>query len=307
MMTRANKRTRQAQRSEDLPSLIVEHSSDAIVVVNPDGIVKFVNPAAERLFNRPANELVGENFGFPIDSGKPQELSIVRPGKELRVAEMRVAKIESNSTILQVANLRDITELVRMREDLRSMSFLDELTELYNRRGFLTLAQQHLEIADRAQREMLVFFADLDNMKWINDTLGHHEGDRALIETASILKETFREPDIIARMGGDEFAVLAIEAHRQSVHGIIARLHKNLQARNGKANSCYQLSMSLGIVRYNPEKPCSIHQSLEQADALMYQEKRAKQKSHSRSDAKNDFKNIPSQNYQQAPKIRIVS
>ena len=105
----------------------------------------------------------------------------------------------------------DITDRKRMEEEILTLSITDQLTGLYNRRGFLSLAEQQLKLSDRNKSGMLLFFADLDLLKWINDTLGHEEGDKALIEAANVFKETFRTSDIIARLGGDEFAVLAID------------------------------------------------------------------------------------------------
>ncbi|MBE0557658.1 MAG: diguanylate cyclase, partial [Proteobacteria bacterium] len=111
-----------------------------------------------------------------------------------------------------ISVVQDITERRRMEEEIREMSLRDPLTELYNRRGFITLAEQQLRAANRANRRMLLAFIDVDDLKQINDKLGHEEGDKALIDTARIIRRTFRDSDIIARLGGDEFAVLAIDA-----------------------------------------------------------------------------------------------
>jgi diguanylate cyclase (GGDEF)-like protein len=87
----------------------------------------------------------------------------------------------------------------------------DELTGLYNRRGFFVSAQQQLKLANRYNKGIFIFSADLDDLKIINDNFGHKTGDSALVETANILKKTFRESDIIARIGGDEFVILGME------------------------------------------------------------------------------------------------
>lgn len=183
------------------------------------------------------------------------------------------------SIALSVAWLVAIGLANRMTAELRSLSLVDDLTGLYNRRGFLFLAQQQVKIADRMKRGMLILFADVDDMKRINDTLGHREGDLALIETATILKETFREADIIARIGGDEFAVLTVEARKDSVEILRTRLQENLDARNAKGDPHYKLSISVGIARYDAESPCSIGDLLAQADALMYEQKHVRQRS----------------------------
>jgi diguanylate cyclase (GGDEF)-like protein len=141
------------------------------------------------------------------------------------------------------------------------------------------LAQQHVKIANRTKRGMLLLYADLDDMKQINDRLGHQEGDLALIDTASVLKETFREADIIARIGGDEFAVIVIEVGKDSADILSARLQENVDARNANGGSRYKLAISVGMARYDPHNPCSIDELLARADASMYEQKQGKQQS----------------------------
>ncbi len=170
---------------------------------------------------------------------------------------------------------RDITERKQMEEKLKAMSLTDELTGLYNRRGFLALAEQQLKIAERTRKGMLLFFADLDKMKLVNDTLGHMEGDNALLEVASVLKEAFRDSDIIGRIGGDEFAVLAIEARVEARELFVQRLQAVLAAHNGTERP-YQLSLSVGIAHYDPQCPSSLDKLIAQADTSMYEDKRRK-------------------------------
>jgi diguanylate cyclase (GGDEF)-like protein/PAS domain S-box-containing protein len=177
------------------------------------------------------------------------------------------------------ATMSDITERVRAEEALHALLLVDELTGLYNRRGFLVLSQQQLKMADRAKARMLLLFADFDHLKQINDTLGHPEGDRALIEVANVLKETFRTSDIMARIGGDEFVVLAIEAGSLSPEVLVARLQENLEAHNAKGDHHFRLSLSAGVARYDPEYPCSIDELLARADRAMYEQRRDQRQS----------------------------
>ena len=116
----------------------------------------------------------------------------------------------------------------------------------------------------------------MDGLKWINDNFGHQEGDRAIIDVANIFKNTFRESDIVARMGGDEFAVIGIEAIHVDAEVLAARLQENIERRNKENTRPYKLSISVGVVRYNPENPCSVEELLDQADKLMYEQKRNK-------------------------------
>ena len=125
---------------------------------------------------------------------------------------------------------------------------------------------------------MLLFFSDLDKMKQINDTLGHQEGDKALIEIATILKAVFRESDIIiGRMGGDEFAILAIDTTNETREVLMKRLHNYLDDYNRPEGRKYTLSLSIGMSPYDPQKPISLDELMAQADRLMYEEKRNKQ------------------------------
>jgi diguanylate cyclase (GGDEF)-like protein len=125
---------------------------------------------------------------------------------------------------------------------------------------------------------MDLLFMDLDNMKWINDTLGHHEGDGALVDIATILKVTFRESDVVARMGGDEFAALVVDAAGEACGVVVKRLTENLVAFNRTRSRGYSLSVSVGTARYDPANPRTLDELLGHADTLMYEEKRRKQR-----------------------------
>jgi diguanylate cyclase (GGDEF)-like protein len=142
----------------------------------------------------------------------------------------------------------------------------------------LTLGEQQLKTAHRLENSALLIFADLDGMKWINDKFGHYEGDLALIKTTEILKEVFRESDIIARIGGDEFVVLAMETHNTNEDIITTRLKETLDSYNAREKRRYMISLSIGFANYYPENPCSIEELLTQADTCMYKQKRKKQK-----------------------------
>lgn len=169
---------------------------------------------------------------------------------------------------------RDVTERRRTEEALRTLSLVDDLTGLYNRRGFLTLAQQQLKLARRSHRELLLLFIDMDDFKAINDTFGHSDGDLALTRAAAILRKTFRDSDILARMGGDEFVVLAADSPRTARDSVIARLRAELRERNERDGFPYALSFSIGVAHFDPMRPPSIEALLATADAMLYEQKR---------------------------------
>lgn len=159
-----------------------------------------------------------------------------------------------------------------LRAQLSNFAFTDELTGLYNRRGFMPLTERQLRLGRRSGREMLLFFVDVDSLKRINDSFGHAEGDLALTRTAEVLRKTFRDSDVLARLGGDEFAALAIEATGHSEALITARLRRNLETASSK-DPRYPLSLSLGVVRFDPRTANSITQLMLQADKAMYEHK----------------------------------
>ncbi|MGH7720515.1 MAG: diguanylate cyclase [Gemmatimonadaceae bacterium] len=177
---------------------------------------------------------------------------------------------------LLVRAIRYAIERHQLQMALRAMSLVDDLTGLYNRRGFLTLARQQLKVADRMRKRVAQIFVDLDGLKRINDTLGHRDGDQALLDTADLLKETFRDSDIIARIGGDEFVVLAMETSGITAETWLCRMQERLQALNRGGTRGYRLSLSIGVAYYDPEFPCAIDELLAQADTQMYREKRSK-------------------------------
>ena len=171
----------------------------------------------------------------------------------------------------------DITERKRMEEEIIALSITDHLTGLYNRRGFLTLAEQQMKVEERSKKEIALLFTDLDKMKVINDTLGHEKGDQALVEVASILREVFRKSDIIARVGGDEFAVFGIGTTQKDLDILKSRLQQQIDIHNAAENRDYSISLSVGTAFTDHEHPCSIGELMSKADTLMYEQKRRKQ------------------------------
>lgn len=177
-----------------------------------------------------------------------------------------------------ISSCYDVQERKTFEKTLQSISTTDDLTGLLNRRGFFSLALQQLKVANRTKKGFLLFYVDLDGLKKINDTLGHPEGDLALVETASVLKEIFRESDIIGRLGGDEFAVLMLEHTVKSDEDrtILMRINESIKDRNARPGRRYTLSISTGMKLYDPENPCSLDELISRADSLMYKEKELK-------------------------------
>ena len=189
---------------------------------------------------------------------------------------LQKGKVDSD---LMYRSIHYAIERQRVMGEVRSLSLVDELTGLYNRRGFLTLGEQQMKVAARLNKGVVLLFLDLDKMKEINDKLGHQQGDAALIEVANVLKSTFRESDVIARVGGDEFVVLAVKSREDNIEVLVARLQDKLNASNADGDGGYKLSVSVGMAGCEAGcSPSSIDELLSRADKLMYEQKQVEKR-----------------------------
>lgn len=205
-----------------------------------------------------------------LNSERMQILDLLLASYETTIQKNQELK-ETNLKLLQTQAL-----LKKQEEILRSMSVVDELTGLYNRRGFMELARQQLLYSQRTKKEISLVFFDLDSMKSINDTYGHTQGDRALVDTARLIEKTFRKSDIKVRIGGDEFIVLAVNASKDGIENLVHRMQENIKTYNAEKKSPFNLSISYGIAQCDPERPCSLEDLLHRADSIMYEQKQKK-------------------------------
>lgn len=175
-----------------------------------------------------------------------------------------------------IESFLDITEQKKLENKLHSLSITDELTGLLNRRGFMMMAKKQLRIADRNQGKLFLLYADVDNLKWVNDTYGHDLGDILLVKVAKLLA-SFRRSDIIARLGGDEFAVLLSDSSPTGGEKKISeRFESLLHEENEKKELGFAMGISFGVVAYDNYKPCEIDELIAKADKLMYLSKKGK-------------------------------
>ena len=219
-----------------------------------------------------ARELLGPALSASGDEIRSVVREIDKISRTLQEAE-QAATTEYTPAYVHPAVWCAIRHLMLERE-LRQMALTDDLTQLYNRRGFFATASQQLKVARRKSETLMLLFCDINDFKKINDNLGHSEGDHALMRTAQALTKVFRDADILARLGGDEFAVLATDASRENQAAIFARLEETVRKAN-KRNSRYELSLSIGVAWFDPKKPATLSDLLTQADREMYERKRA--------------------------------
>jgi diguanylate cyclase (GGDEF)-like protein/PAS domain S-box-containing protein len=288
--------------------MLVEAMSEGAAIAQQDGTLLYCNRRLASMLERPLEAVIGASLlGFvaPTERADAAHLlanGLTRPGSRELTMQKRaggftpvqwsVSPLDLGGRTAGVCVVAtDLTERHRVQEALRSLSLHDELTGLFNRRGFITHAEQQLKLARRIDGQLLLVFADLDGLKKINDELGHQAGDDAIRDAAEVLGHSFRESDILARLGGDEFAVLATGTDGHAVDVIYQRLQEYIDAHNARGTRPYRLSLSVGIIPYDPSHPVPVSELLTRADAVMYANKRGKR----RNDAPDGCLAIPIQ------------
>lgn len=180
-------------------------------------------------------------------------------------------------TPVQLGSLRDLARMVEEEIAVTQLATSDSLTKLCNRRGFFQIGHQVLKIAKRTNKPVSLAFVDLDGMKRINDRHGHDAGDHALIDTARLLSEVFRESDVIARLSGDEFCALCSGASALEAGAAISRLHEAVASRNERQKEEPRLSLSVGLAGWEASSDETLSDLMKRADRGMYVDKRSKE------------------------------
>jgi diguanylate cyclase (GGDEF)-like protein/PAS domain S-box-containing protein len=282
---------------------LFEASPEAIVVLDHEDRVVRANRMFETLFGYSLSEAQGRTINELI---VPPDLHASGVALTRDVAAGRSVHVEAprrrkDGTILHVSILgtpivmqgdqvavygiyRDITAQKEAEEALHRLSTTDELTGLFNRRGFFLLAEQQRRLAMRKQAELLLLYIDIDDFKLINDRYGHLEGDTVLADLGNILRRCFRDSDIVARMGdesgvlarvgGDEFVILAVDAGTEGDAILTSRLRERMVRYNEDNGKPYTITLSVGAVRVTPAPDVTVDSLIAAADKLMYQNKR---------------------------------
>ncbi len=284
------------RESEERYHSVVDSAEDSIYLVDRDCRYLFINKQHLSRLGLSGDEYRGCAYGdfhshddtkwfvekvikvFRAGESIIHEHKSLSDGRYFLLTFSPVKKTDGTITSVTVIS-KDITKLKSMEAKLKALSLTDKLTGLYNRRGLFALVEQLFKLSKRQKTGMFMLYADIDNLKEINDTWGHKEGDLVIIDMANILKMNYRDSDIVARIGGDEFVVVPVGTDGDNIEEITARLQKSIQVHNAKVNRSYKLSLSAGIAYYDPETPCSVDELLAQGDKLMYEQKKYKQKS----------------------------
>jgi diguanylate cyclase (GGDEF)-like protein/PAS domain S-box-containing protein len=277
------------RRSEARFHALVDHASDAIVVLDGEGRVQYQTPSTERVLGRVAEELEGRYFGDLLEEADRQRLIVMlanpsatdtfecriqRDDGDWRDLEVVAADMRATAHIDGVVlTMRDITERTRLDLELRRQALHDSLTSLPNRTLFLDRVGQALQRADRTHDSVAVLVFDLDDFKVVNDSLGHAAGDDLLVAVAARLSAAMHPGDTLARLGADEFALLVENADPEMTLGLAAldiqaAMHAPFLLRDEVS-----VSVSIGMAVGSPgtHSPDDV---LRHADLAMYVAKR---------------------------------
>lgn len=287
-------REKSLETERDFFASVLESADAFILVLDRDGCILQANRAVELATGHADAELRGRGFVsvFPIREAAPAfseglrrlaEGAVAYPfeshwvtssGERLLVAgTLTPLRAAGGGLSHVVVTAADITGRRALEDELRAMSLRDDMTGLYNRRGFSLLAEQRLKDDRRSGSTLTMVYADVDNLKSINDSFGHNAGDIALTLCAQALEETFRESDIVARIGGDEFVVLAEDDTRE-LAAVAMRLEQELDRRTAASGLKFPVSLTIGFAHSRPPHELSLDELLQRADEFMYERKR---------------------------------
>ncbi len=292
-----HKHTEETSREpESIYRDIVVSTNTLIWRTDTEGRFTFLNPAWEKCYGYKTDEMLGKPFSdFQVPEaaehyvnafrncliGEPvighETTYYAKDGTEIFLTINMTPLYDSSQAIIGTQGTAfDITESRHADELLQYISAKDELTGLYNLHTFMSMTEQQVKSAHREKKQMLIIYAGIDGMQAINDDSGREAGDRALIDAAGILRKTFREADILARTGGDEFVISTLVASEDHDRLILSRLKENIDIYNADADRAVKLSMSFGTAFYNPVEPVSIKEVLSRADEKMHDNKKSR-------------------------------
>lgn len=279
----------QLRQSEERYRTLVENQSEGVLMIDADLRIEYANLAAEGVFNRPVDKIVGLKLDdllslsqkkiliSQFETRKKDQHGSYELEYSTSVGEKKLFMItatprfnSSGAFIGSFAIIRDITERKRIEEGLRYRSTHDALTGVYNRFFF---DEELSRLEENHRQPISVLMLDLDRLKTINDTHGHFAGDEALRRVARLLRACLRGEDLIARLGGDEFAVLLPNTRTAEMEHIILRMQRIIKISNQK-HTDLPVSISIGGSTAPPGQ--SLYKALEEADQRLYKAKRLK-------------------------------
>lgn len=268
------------RREQDKLTTIIHGAGEGIVVTDGSGKVVLVNPAAERLLEKSANQIIGEGFEHLIDDPESMRTWLAQEAHEGpataaykgRTFHVYASTILGNDAhvVGSAALLRDITEEKRLEEELRRLSTTDGLTSLYNRRHLDETLNTEYHRATRTRNPLAVVMFDIDHFKKFNDTYGHDQGDRVLQAVARNFRDALRKYDLACRYGGEEFVGILPNTTLEGAYCVAERLRADIE--NSEVDGL-KVTISLGVAAFPEIGVESADELVEAADRALYQSK----------------------------------
>ena len=270
---------------------LVETGQGLICTHDMEGRLLTVNQAALTLTGLTAEQVMGRNLRDLLSPPSRDVFSIylermrhvgtdagmmflrAADGRELAWKYRNIRVDEPGQPSYVLGHAQDVTELRDAEQHLRQLAMTDDLTGLFNRRGFLTNGSRVLHDAVRNGRGAAVLYVDIDNLKSINDQYGHDAGSSLIVAAADALKNSFRAADVLARIGGDEFVALVI-VPPDDIATITNRLTWHLDKFNASAGLPYRLALTVGVAHFGAGVTDSLEALVTEADVAMYRKKR---------------------------------
>ncbi|MCX7828218.1 MAG: diguanylate cyclase [Thermanaerothrix sp.] len=262
---------RQEQLEEDKRILsqnlqqVLESMDDGVIVLDLSGNAAYSNMSAKAVM-----ETAGTQELLPLITKTTGEMRLTLPDGSPMILDVKHSTVMWNGSQCRMAVIRDVTELVALRDQLKTQAVTDALTGIYNRRGFLEMAKRALRRSKEEGRCVSLIYMDLDGFKNVNDTLGHDAGDQLLKAMAQAMMESFRSQDVLGRVGGDEFACFLIHQEGFNPKELVGQLEELLTANHGS------ISVSHGISQDHPEGSKTLEEMMIEADKAMYKHKEEK-------------------------------
>jgi len=251
---------------------IVEKNATGIIITDADGVVKYINPSVEQIFNCKTETIIGKQFSYIITTGIT-DIDITRKDGQIGIGEMYTTESEWEGTFAHLSMINDVTERRNKEKELKQLSVTDHLTNLLNRRGMLKKIEDEKRRSDRAVNPFTLILCDIDKFKTINDTYGHIMGDMVLEGISKVLLRSIRKIDSAARWGGDEFLLLLPETDQKG-GVIVSEKIKQLLARTSLLvvnNQKIPVTLTFGVGTI--DKYSNINESISKIDNALYQGK----------------------------------
>ena len=292
--SRRNMAEEELARKEERYRDLFDYSQGMICIHDLDGVLIAVNPATVRSLGYEHDEIIGRNLAdfLPVEqragiSSFLRQMAnegisngllpvVSKNGQQIVWRYHSILISEPDKEPYVIGHAQDVTELIEAQKQLKNLTLTDDLTGLYNRRGFMTMAEQQLklEIHEKTARGLTLMFADIDGLKQINDHYGHEAGSEAIVNLSRVISSALRDADLVARWGGDEFVILTIGSHDDDAHAMSERINDKICEYNAQSGKPYQLACSIGVAPLPLDGNRSLEDILAEADKAMYAEKR---------------------------------